>query len=496
MLRRIFVVMLPAVALLGCADGGDAPPAQSAASAPAASAAAPDASAVLNDVVAALGVGNLTSITYSGTAWRIRNSFMQTPTASPPWPSRDEITNYRRAINLTAPASLATGETFAQNLFLEPAVAGTYTQNIPADRTAWSQQLEIWLTPWGFVQGAKNNGVTASRQTVDGTPYTVLSWQSPATQTAPSGLRYTVNGYIGADNLPARVETWVEDPFMGDFHVVQVYSGYRDFGGVKVPATIEQQRGGGGVFGVNVTAATANPADLTALLTPPQPAGPGGPPGGGGPPAPPPVTVEELADGVHLITGGYVALVAEFSDHVLVFEAGQSEARGQRILDEVKQLVPGKPIRYIVNSHPHSDHTAGLVPFIREGATLVTHANNVDFLRMALSTPRTLLGEPTLSPQLRGVDGVTVFEDATMRVELHSVPNGHTDGMLVAVVPSARTLFQADFTLPQPGAMPNPFVVTLANYVDSNNVQFDRYLAVHASPMPQTRAQLLATIGK
>lgn len=492
MLRRIFVLMLlPALSILGCTDGGDSPPPASSAAAPA----APDATTVLNDVVAALGAGDLRSITYSGTAWRIRNSFMQTPSASPPWPSRDEITNYRRTIDLTAPASLATGDTFAQNLFLEPAVAGTYTQNIPADRTAWSDQLEIWLTPWGFVQGARNNGATASRETVDGTPFTVLSWQSPATQTAPSGLRYTVNGYVGADNMPARVETWVEHPFMGDFHVVQVYRDYRDFGGVKVPATIEQQRGGGGIFGVSVTAAAANPADLTALLTPPPAAGPGGPPGGV-PPTPPAVTVEELADGVHLVTGGYVALVAEFADHVLVFEGGQSEARGQRIVEEVKRLIPGKPIRYIVNSHPHSDHTAGLVPFIREGATLVTHANNVDFLRMALSTPRTLLGEPTLNPQVQGVDGVTVFEDATMRVELHSVPNGHSDGTLVAVVPSARTLFQADFTLPAPGAMANPFVVTLAEYVDSANVQFDRYLAVHAAQAPQTRADLLATIGK
>jgi glyoxylase-like metal-dependent hydrolase (beta-lactamase superfamily II) len=493
MFRRNFVLtLLPALFILGCTNGGDTASAPGSAAAPPA---APDANATLTAVTAALGATDLRSITYSGTAWRIRNSFMQTPSASPPWPSRDEITNYRRTLDLTAPASLATGDTFAQNLFLQPAVAGTITQNIPADRTVWADQLEIWLTPWGFVQGARNNGVTASRETVDGTEYTVLSWQSPATQTAPSGLRYTVNGYVGADNLIARTETWVEHPFMGDFHVVQVYSDYRDFGGVKVPATIEQQRGGGGIFGVNVTAATANPADLTALLTPPPSAAPGGPPGGA-PPAAPATLVEQLASGVHLITGGYVALVAEFADHVLVFEAGQSEARGQQIVDEVKKLVPSKPIRYIVNSHPHSDHTAGLVPLIREGATLVTHANNVDFLRMALSTPRTLLGEPTLNPQLQGADGVTVFEDATMRVELHSVPNGHSDGMLVAVVPSARTLFQADFTLPAAGAMPNPFVVTLAQYVDSAGVQFDRYLAVHAAAVPQTRANLLATIGK
>ncbi|MBN1239917.1 MAG: MBL fold metallo-hydrolase, partial [Gammaproteobacteria bacterium] len=196
------------------------------------------------------------------------------------------------------------------------------------------------------------------------------------------------------------------------------------------------------------------------------------------------------------ITGGYVALVAEFEDHVLVFEAGQSEARGQQILDTVNELIPDKPVRYIVNSHPHSDHTAGLVPFIRAGATLVTHENNVDFLTMALSTPRTLLGEETLNPQIEGVEGVGVYEDATMRVELHSVPNGHTDGMLVAFLPEQEVLFQADFTLPQEGADANPFVVTLAEYVDETGLDFEHYLAVHAAAEPQTKADLLAAIGK
>jgi hypothetical protein len=106
MLRRIFVLMLlPTLSILGCSNGGDASSAES-------STAPPDANAVLADVTAALGAGDLRSITYSGTAWRIRNSFMQTPNASPPWSSRDEITNYRRAIDLTTPASLATGDTF------------------------------------------------------------------------------------------------------------------------------------------------------------------------------------------------------------------------------------------------------------------------------------------------------------------------------------------------------------------------------------------------
>jgi hypothetical protein len=44
--------------------------------------------------------------------------------------------------------------------------------------------------------------------------------------------------------------------------------------------------------------------------------------------------------------------------------------------------------------------------------------------------------------------------------------------------------------------MANPFVVDLANYVDQNNVDFEQYIAVHAAAVPQTKADLMATIGK
>ena len=484
--RPIACAVLPALLVLGCSNPME----------PTLITTTVEQSAdeVLNDVVAAMGTGNLDSISFSGRAWRIRNGWMQTPHANPPWPYRDEITNYRHTINLGQAASLAQGDTFAQNLFLQPATAGTYTQNIAADNTGWASQLEIWLTPWGFLRGAADNGVELSSGKLDGVDYRMLSWMSPEDQTSPSGLRYTVNGYINDDNLVAGVETWVEDAFMGDFHVVQVSRDYHDLNGLMVPQTMEQQRGGGGVFGVIVANATANPINLSELMAAPQGGGGGFGGGGGGGNAPTDI-VDEVGDGAWLITGGYVALVAEFEDHVLVFEAGMPEARGEQVLAEVTELIPDKPIRYLVNSHPHSDHTGGIVPFIRNGATLITHANNAAFLEMALSTPRTLLGEETLDVQVDGVDGVTVYEDSMNRVELHSVPNGHTDGMLVAVLPRQGILFQADFTLPQAGAEPNPFVVTLAQYVAEADPDFEHYYAVHAAQVPQTKADLLATIG-
>jgi glyoxylase-like metal-dependent hydrolase (beta-lactamase superfamily II) len=490
MFRKAMIAAL--LAVLGAACSADRETMTSTSPAPAAEPSMLDASAVLADVAEAMGAQGLESITLSGSAWNVRNGFRQTPNASPPWPYRDYITSYVRTIDLGAPASLATGDTYAQNIFLDPAVPGTYTQNVTAGQTAWSEQLEIWLTPWGFVRGAQTNGAVADRRSVGGREYTVLSWMSPESKTAPSGLRYLVRGYVDDDNLIERVETWVEDPFMGDMLVAEVYDDYRDMNGLMVPRLMEQQRGGGGIFGVIVTRAVAKPSNLAALMTPPPRSGGGGFPGGGG--QVPDDLVEPLADHVWLINGGYVSLVAEFSDHLMVIEAGQSEARGRQIIDEVRRALPAKPIRYVVNSHPHSDHTAGLVPLIRAGARLVTHANNVEFLSMALGAPRTLLGEQRMSPQVEGVDGVAVYEDEMMRVELHHVPNRHSDGMLVAVLPDQGILFQADFTLPQQGAEANPFVKELARYVDEHDVQFERYLAVHAAQVPQTRADLMAAL--
>ena len=231
---------------------------------------------------------------------------------------------------------------------------------------------------------------------------------------------------------------------------------------------------------------------LTLVTQPPAAA----PPAAAPPAAAPTELSVQIADGVYWIKTGYTSLAVDFTDYVAVFEAGGSEAIGEQILAEVKRLFPGKEIRYLINTHPHSDHTAGMVPFVREGATIITHANNVDHLNMALSTPRTLLGQPTLTPKFEAVNDMHVLENADHRIELHYIANEHSDGTIVGFLPKERVLIQADFTLPVNGAEANPFVVNLANYVDTHALDFDQYLAVHAAAVPQTKAMLMAAIGK
>ena len=82
---------------------------------------------------------------------------------------------------------------------------------------------------------------------------------------------------------------------------------------------------------------------------------------GGQPPALT-ITKEQLGPWLWRYTtgaGSYDSIIVEFDDYIMMLEAGQSQARAQLYIDEIKRQFPGKPIRYVWNSHPHGDHTPG-----------------------------------------------------------------------------------------------------------------------------------------
>jgi glyoxylase-like metal-dependent hydrolase (beta-lactamase superfamily II) len=456
-------------------------------------------------------LGNVQSITYSGAARDV--AFQQcgaNATALICYGTHDPmrpITNYVRVIDLAAPTSRHTGTTMNIGPGGSTTInQGTFFQQVTPQQAdvsqPWNQSLELYITPWGFLKGAAANNATVSRRTLDGTSYTVLSW-SPTVK-APSGKSYEINAYVNGENLIDRVETWFGENIMGDMHIVATYSGWRDFGGALVPTRIEQTRGGWPFFEVDVTAARANPSDLTALA--PQPAAPAG----GPPPGPPPgqpaaltVNVEQLGEGLYRYTtgqGSYDSLIVEFDDHLMMLEAGQSQVRAQAYVDQIKQQFPGKPIRYVMNTHPHSDHTGGLPVLVAEGAAIITHENNREFFERALNTPRTLLNDRLAQnprrARVEGVAGKRVFTDGARTVEFyHIFPAPHSNGLIVAYFPQEKVLFQGDFSV-NPGQPANDHVKALVPALDRLNLDYERYINVHASANPQTKADVMAALGR
>jgi glyoxylase-like metal-dependent hydrolase (beta-lactamase superfamily II) len=475
-----------------------------------ASAVAQDAPAVIANAQKALG--DLKSITYSGSARDV--AFQQCGSNAADMNCRGThdpmrpINDYVRVIDLTAPASRQTGAT--NNPAGGGATApmpGTFFQQVTAQQAdvsqPWANSLEFYITPWGFLKGAAANNATASRRKVNGKNYTVLTW-SPAVK-APSGKSYVINGYINEQNIVERVETWLGENIMGDMHILATYTGWKDFGGVMAPSKIVQTRGGWPFFEVEVKAAKANPPDAATLVPAPAPAGGrggGGAPGGGAPAMT--VTSEKLGDGLYRLTtgpGSYDSVIVEFKDYIMMLEAGQSEARALAYVAETKKLIPNKPIRYVMNTHPHADHTGGLPVLVAEGATIITQKNNEEFLEKALNTPRTLLDDTLArNPKRAKIEAVLekkVYSDGTRTVVMyHVAPVPHSNGLMIAFIPKEKVLFQGDFSLPAPGQPANDHIKALVPILEKLNLDFDRYINVHTSATPQTKADLWKAVGK
>jgi glyoxylase-like metal-dependent hydrolase (beta-lactamase superfamily II) len=477
----------------------------------------------------AMGVDTLNAITYSGTA---RNgAFGQSKSIGAPMGPVNvtQITQYTRTINFgqsgdpAALVSRATGPTQPPTVpGVPPPTPGVFNQNITATQAtaSWTQALNIWTTPWGFLKGAAANSATVRQQGAQ----QVVSF-SPANFKSPSGETYTVTGYINRQNLVTRVETHVEHAVVGNLLVEFEYSNYQNMSGVQVPMRIVQRQAGLQTFDANITSATPNPANLAELLTAPPAAGrggggapaapaagaasggrgaPGAPAAGGQQPAAAPPPVERIGEGVFKIGGNYTSLAVDMGDHILVVESGQSDARGLAVMAAAKEAIPNKPIRFLVNSHPHFDHASGLAAAVAEGATILTHRNNEQVLERLLSGPRSLTGDSLSKVATRRTNVVQAVPDRDVRkgangklIELHHIPNEHSDGMLVVYLPAEKALWTADITIMNPTPAQLGVVKSAVAALNRLALDYESWIPAHPPnpDRPLTKADVLAAAG-
>ena len=161
------------------------------------------------------------------------------------------------------------------------------------------------------------------------------------------------------------------------------------------------------------------------------------------------VRTQKIANGVYYLTGGtHHSVVVEFADHLAVIEAPQNEARSLAVIKEIRKSVGKKPIRYIINTHHHFDHSGGLRTYVEEGATVITQEINKAFYEKVLSptAPRTLNPDglalekkkiPTLN--IETVADKKVLMDKTRTLELYVIKGSpHNDGILMAYLPAEK----------------------------------------------------------
>jgi glyoxylase-like metal-dependent hydrolase (beta-lactamase superfamily II) len=170
----------------------------------------------------------------------------------------------------------------------------------------------------------------------------------------------------------------------------------------------------------------------------------------------------------------------------------------------VKKTVPNKPIKYVVNTHHHFDHAGGLGPFVAEGALVITHDVNKEFLAQSLAAPRTVqpdkVAQSGKKPTVEGMQDKRILSDGTRTVELHLIKGSvHHDGFIMAYLPKEKLLVEADAYTPgaanaAPPAQPNPLHVNLYDNIERLKLEVDQLLPLHGRKVPL--AELQKGIGK
>jgi hypothetical protein len=202
---------------------------------------AQDAKTVIANASKAMGLDGVNSLYYYGSGRTY--SIGQNNNANMPWP-QTPLNDWVRAIDFAQPAMRTTWSTYAIPVTGGAARLAPAQQNVtPAQAGNWNLQLEIWTTPWGFIKGAAaSTNATVKTENVGGKPHRVVTW-SPAVK-SPGGKNYQVVGWINADNLVTKVNTWVEHGIYGDLMVESDYSFYREINGLKFPTEMVQRRAG------------------------------------------------------------------------------------------------------------------------------------------------------------------------------------------------------------------------------------------------------------
>jgi glyoxylase-like metal-dependent hydrolase (beta-lactamase superfamily II) len=420
--------------------------------------------------------------TASGTTFTVGQNF--TPTD--PWP-RVPVKSYRASIDyrtggmrvemvreVAARMPRGGGVPFAGELPQIQVIGGDYAWNEPvatthsggpgpatpctrpeAGSTAWAGpggkpgpqpahdnhavcMLALWSTPQGFVKAAEANHATI-RKVADGSEVSFVL-----------GGRHRMVGLVDARHQLAWVKTWADQSLVGDMPIETSYSDYRSFGAVQFPTRIVQKQDGFPSLELTVTSVTANaplniavPAKVRAASAPPVM-----------------VEVRKLAQEVFVLAGGtHHSMAIGMKDHIVLVDTPNGEARALAVIVKAKELMPGKPIRYVVAMHHHWDHLGGIRAAIDEGATIVTHQINRDFIERVASAPHTIhpdrLSVSKRPLKLMTVDAEGSLSDGARTIRFYTMTDfDHSADMLMVHLPKERILAAADAYAPVPPNTP------------------------------------------
>jgi hypothetical protein len=200
----------------------------------------------------------------------------------------------------------------------------------------------------------------------------------------------------------------------------------------------------------------------------------------------------ELAPNVQQVVGGGANnLIVAMNDGLVIFDAPCCETQSRWVIDAAKAKYPGKPIKYLVLTHHHMDHTGGSRAYVAEGATVVVPDTAQAYFERHLAAPHTVVADAQQKQakplHVVGLSDTMSIKDDTVEIRLQKIANPHVDGMLIGHVVQPNIVWVTDIWSPGRDAAKTPGVVALDDAVKKLGVTGATFAGGHGTNAPQAK---------
>jgi cyclase len=163
------------------------------------------------------------------------------------------------------------------------------------------------------------------------------------------------------------------------------------------------------------------------------------------------VKATPVAGSIYLLQGAGGNIAASVGEDGIVLVDDEFAPLAPKIAAALKSLgITDKPVRYVINTHYHFDHTGGNAPFAGEGSTVIAHDN----VRTRLIIGGTIGNGGSIKMTGKPADKaalpvITFDHDVSVHLNGEDIralhfPAGHTDGDAVIFFPKANVVHMGD----------------------------------------------------
>ena len=163
------------------------------------------------------------------------------------------------------------------------------------------------------------------------------------------------------------------------------------------------------------------------------------------------IKVTKVSGNIYMLEGAGGNIAASVGDDGIVIVDDQYAPLADKIAAALKSIgVTDKPVRFVINTHYHGDHTGGNMPFATKGATVIAQDN----VRKRLETGGRAGNGSSLAmdvkPAEKGALPIITFDhDVTVHLNGEDIralhfPAGHTDGDSIIIFPRANVVHMGD----------------------------------------------------